>query len=199
MGIVVVGQKLLELWRSKNWNMWFSAVFRGLSRRNFGGQGKTDPPMTQSGPPAFIWYRFHGCGLHSLGVYKRTKSKKERDGQTDGRTGRTDRQVQNYIPTWSDVKIDKLVFKGCQVIDISSAWYDNLKCCRTIARYTVRVHVIDFVWRALPLWAKICNCLGTHSHGLTIKPISSWHPCTMIVLSAHSTTIGTSRTELPPL
>ena len=55
----------------------------------WGGQEKTDPPMTQSRPPAFIWYRFHGCGLRSLGVYKRTKSKKERDGRTDGQTDKS--------------------------------------------------------------------------------------------------------------
>ena len=42
--------------------------------------------MTQSGPPAFIWYRFHGCGLYSLGVYKRTKAKSVTDGRTDGQT-----------------------------------------------------------------------------------------------------------------
>ena len=51
----------------------------------FWGQEKTDPPMTQSRPPAFIWYRFHGCGLRSLWVYKRTKSKK-RAWRTDRRT-----------------------------------------------------------------------------------------------------------------
>ena len=73
VGIVVVGQKLFDLWRSKNWNKWFSAVFRSLSRHfsGEGGSGKRTP-MTQSGPAAFIWYRFHGCGLHSLGVFKRT-------------------------------------------------------------------------------------------------------------------------------
>ena len=39
----------------------------------FWGAGKNGPPMTQSRPPAFIWYRFHGYGLRSLGVYKRKK------------------------------------------------------------------------------------------------------------------------------
>ena len=50
-----------------------------------GGAGKKGPPMTQSRPLAFIWYRFHSCGLRSLWVYKRTKSKKS---VTDGRTDR---------------------------------------------------------------------------------------------------------------
>ena len=55
------------------------------------GQEKTDSLMTQSRPPAFIWYRFYGCGLRSLGVYKRTKSKKKSvtDGRTDGQTDKS--------------------------------------------------------------------------------------------------------------
>ena len=92
--IVVVGQKLLELWSSKNWNMWFSAVFRGLSRRNvFLGAGKNGFPMTQSRPQLSygIGFMVVGCVVsESISAQNKKKSVTDR---------RTDRQVQNYIPS----------------------------------------------------------------------------------------------------
>ena len=97
--IVVVGQKLLTHDTPKMEYVIFGVfrglsyvifgVFRGLSHQKFRKHGKKRTPfMSHSGPSDFKSYRFHGCGLQSLGVWKRTKSKK---------AWRTDRQVQNYM------------------------------------------------------------------------------------------------------
>ena len=55
MGIAVTaGSKLFDLWRFKHWNLWFWAVFRDRSRRNFGSTVKTDhPPLAHSRQSAF--------------------------------------------------------------------------------------------------------------------------------------------------
>ena len=43
-------RKLFDLWRYKNWNLWFWAIFRDLSRRKFGGTEKRTPHDTLQTP-----------------------------------------------------------------------------------------------------------------------------------------------------
>ena len=44
MSIVVMSPELFDLWRSKNWHLWFWAIYRRLPRRNFRGTEKGPAP-----------------------------------------------------------------------------------------------------------------------------------------------------------
>ena len=79
MGIAVLDLKLFDLWL--NWNLWFWAVLRDLSRRHFWCTDKrSPPPLTHTKHPAFKWCRLCLC------VVKTVRIQNEKASWTNGRT-----------------------------------------------------------------------------------------------------------------
>ena len=96
MGIAFLGPELFDLWRFKNCNLWFWAVFRDLFCRNFGKYEKTDPPWHTPDTQLSDGIGFV-CDENCRRSYahKMRKRASRTDRQTDGQT---DRQTENNIP-----------------------------------------------------------------------------------------------------
>ena len=139
MGIASLGLKLFDLWRSKNWNLWFWAVFRDLFRRNFFGGGvrkNWPPPMTHSRHPAFKWYRFGLCVMKTVGGVTRTKWEKIVPDR------RTDRQTENNIPFSRGIIsfADNATTKSwCSSVKGHHVSLYTVPCCMSLTRSTSRV------------------------------------------------------------